>query len=126
MWTYDQSSGQLSRNGRLIATGYSGNKRGKNNPALQGTRMVGPIPRGRWRLVSVADSPNTGPFTITLHAVDHTPNDDFEESTGRGGFRIHGDSVRNPGEASHGCIILPRGVRERMWQGGDHDLLVVM
>ena len=126
MWQYDQSSGQLTRNGVLIATGYSGNKRGKNNPALQGTRMVGPIPRGLWKLAGIADSPNTGPRTITLHAVDHNPSDDTEDGTGRGSFRIHGDSVRDPGNASHGCIILPRAVRERMWSSGDHDLTVVM
>lgn len=125
MWRYDQSSGELSRNGVFVAKGYSGNGRGKNNPALQGTRMAGPIPCGRWKLVSVADSPNTGRYTITIHAVDATPGNDTHDATGRGAFRIHGDSVKNPGEASHGCIILPRGTRERMWQGGDHDLEVV-
>lgn len=125
MWTYDQSSGRLFRDGKFFSPGYSGKGRGKNNPALQGVRGVGPIPRGKWRLVSIYDSKNVGPRTIRLHAVDATPGDDRHDATGRTAFRIHGDSIRAPGTASRGCIILPRTVRVAMWSSGDHDLEVV-
>lgn len=124
MWTWDQSAGTLHHNGVFVSRGYSGKGRGVNNPAMQGVQGVGPIPRGRWKLVNRYDSANVGPFTITLHAVDATPND-THDATGRGAFRIHGDSIRAPGTASKGCIILPRVIRERMWRSGDHDLEVV-
>lgn len=125
MWTWDQSAGELRRDGAFIGKGYAGNGRGKNNPSMQAARGIGPLPRGKWRLVSVANSPNTGPYTITLHAVDAVPTDDTHQPTGRGAFRIHGDSIKNPGTASRGCIVLPRVLREKMWKSGDHDLEVV-
>lgn len=125
MWTYNQTTGELARDGNAQAKGYSGKGRGKNNPSLQGVRGVGPIPRGKWRMVNVYNSLNVGPFTITLHSLDDASIDDRHEATGRSAFRIHGDSIRAPGTASKGCIILPRAVRERMWRSKDHDLLVV-
>lgn len=125
MWTWDQSAGKLYHDGRLVSAGYSGKGRGKNNPALQGLRGIGPIPRGRWKMIRMYDSSNVGPRAIELHAVDATPNDDTHDATGRGAFRIHGDSVRDPGNASNGCIILPRPIREAMWRSGDRDLEVI-
>jgi hypothetical protein len=47
------------------------------------------------------------------------------ETFGRGEFRIHGDSIAHPGTASHGCIILPRAVRDAIWRSGDRALEVV-
>ncbi|HYE46677.1 MAG TPA: hypothetical protein VEA44_12995, partial [Caulobacter sp.] len=61
----------------------------------------------------------------TLFAADEPVPDDVHEATGRSAFRIHGDSVRAPGTASKGCIILPRAVREAIWRSGDRDLEVV-
>jgi len=46
------------------------------------------------------------------------------EMFGRGSFRIHGDSIKNPGTASHGCIIAPRSVREKIIAGTDKKLIV--
>ena len=85
---------------------------------------IGPIPRGRWRMTEVYDSKNVGPFVIRLEAEDGTRNDTHDE-TGRGAFRIHGDSIRAPGTASKGCIILPRATREKMWKSGDRIVEVV-
>ena len=62
---------------------------------------------------------STGPFTLVLAPAPGT------ETHGRSAFRIHGDSIRLPGTASHGCIILPRPVREAIWASGDRDLEVV-
>jgi len=124
MWTWDQSAGTLSRAGKVVARGYSGKGKGKNNPEMEGVRATGPIPRGKWRMVSLYDSKNVGPYTITVHALDGT-RDDRHDATGRSAFRIHGDSVSTPGSASKGCIILPRAIRELMWESGDRDLEVV-
>jgi hypothetical protein len=44
---------------------------------------------------------------------------------GRGGFLIPGDSKSDPGNASKGCIILPRKYREQIWESGDRTLVVV-
>lgn len=118
-WIWDQSAGELSRGGAVVSRGYAGFGRGKNNPALQAAVGIGPIPRGRWRIAGVHDSANTGPFTIILEPLPGT------DTCGRSAFRIHGDSIRHPGEASHGCIILPRAVRTKVWRSDDHVLEVV-
>lgn len=118
-WTWDQSAGELSHDGVPCGTGYSGAGTGKNSPDMQAAVGVGPIPRGAWTISGVGDSPNTGPFTLILQP---NPGTDTE---GRSDFRIHGDSIAHPGTASHGCIILSRPIRERIWQSGDRDLEVI-
>jgi hypothetical protein len=118
MWTWDQSAGLLSRAGQSWR-GYSGAGRGKNNPALQSVAGLGPIPRGRWTIAGRHDSPTTGPCTLVLTPEAGTA------TLGRSEFRIHGDSIVHPGSASHGCIILPRAVRDAIWASGDRALLVI-
>lgn len=117
-WRYQQSTGQLTHQGVRICVGYSGAGPGKNNPAMQTARAVGPIPAGRW-LIGAApyDSARVGPYAIRLEPVGHN-------ACGRSAFLIHGDSVRKPGTASKGCIILPRAIRERIVASGDRDLEV--
>lgn len=114
MWVWDQSAGTLSLNGQLVSRGYSGKGRGKNNPALQGLRGIGPLPRGRYRIGAPRDSERTGKFVMDLYPIDGTPNDTVHDATGRSAFQIHGDSVSRPGEASSGCIILPLAIRQRV------------
>jgi len=125
MWVWDQSAGTLSRDGVLVSRGYAGKGRGHNNPALQGVRGVGPLPRGRYRIGAPRTSQRTGPYAMDLYPVDATPADTVHDATGRASFQIHGDSVRNPGTASSGCIILPRANRQQIWSSGDHELEVV-
>lgn len=124
-YVWHQAAGTLTLDGAIVSRGYAGRNRGKNNPALQGVKGIGPIPRGLWRMISIGTSPNTGPNTIVLHAVDSTPDDDREDTTGRGAFRIHGDSIAHPGEASDGCIILPRDARLALWRSGERLISVV-
>lgn len=115
---WDQSAGLWTFPDGSTARGYSGADLGKNNPAMQAARNVGPIPVGVWLIVGERDSPNTGPFTIALNPAEGT------DTLGRADFRVHGDSISHPGEASHGCIILPRPVREKIWSSGDRNLTV--
>ena len=120
MWIWDQSAGELTRDGELVSTGYSGNGRGKNNPSMQDAKNVGPIPAGMWNIAALQEvSPNVGPYALVLEPQTGT------NTFGRTDFRIHGDSIADPGSASHGCIILPRKVREQIWRSGDRDLQVV-
>jgi len=118
MWRYRQSTGLLYRDYEYVATGYSGLGAGKNNPKMQDQKGVGPIPEGDWSIDGVYDSAKTGPFTIILVPLSGT------DTFNRGGFRIHGDSKSNPGQASHGCIILPRIIRSAIWASNDHLLKV--
>lgn len=119
MWIWQQSDGRLSREGKSVAHGYSGHDIGRNNPKLQSVRNVGPVPAGRWTIEKRYDSRNTGPCTLTL-----VPDADTI-TFGRSQFRIHGDSVARPGDASHGCIILPRAACDAIWSSGDRRLTVI-
>jgi hypothetical protein len=38
---------------------------------------------------------------------------------------IHGDSINHPGDASEGCVVLSRAVRQTIAASGDTDLEVV-
>lgn len=119
MHQWDQSKGEWTYNGVIFAHGYSGLNLGKNNPAMEAAKGIGPIPEGAWTIGDHYDSGNTGPFTIMLTPKPGT------NTFGRADFRIHGDSLAHPGSASHGCIILPRAIREAIVASGDHDLTVV-
>lgn len=118
--TYDQKSGELrDDNGKLIGIGYAGHGLGKNNPEMEDVKNVGPLPKGAYIILSPHDSGNTGPFTMSLMP------DPSNKMYGRGGFAIHGDSIKEPGTASNGCIIMPRRVREQIWKSNDKYLEVI-
>lgn len=117
-WEYSQSTGRLTWNGRVVGNGYSGSGIGRNNADLEDIRNVGPIPRGRYAIGSPRTHPNKGPVTMSLTPVGHAAHN-------RTAFLIHGDSIANPGNASQGCIILPRNIRGRIATSGDLFLQVV-
>jgi hypothetical protein len=124
-WVYSQTTGELRRSGAAGILdgpeefGYSGNGVGKNNPERQDQRGVGPIPRGLWRILEPRDTDTHGPYVLPL-----TP-DPTTATFGRSGFLIHGDSAAHLGEASEGCIILPRKMRRVIWESDDHELTVI-
>jgi Protein of unknown function (DUF2778) len=119
-WTYAQKTGELQQDGTHVATGYSGAGTGKNNPAMQAAPNVGPIPQGDWTIVGPpVNTPDHGPCVLRLEPSGET------NTFHRSGFLMHGDSIESPGCASHGCIILPRPVREQVWNSGDRELHVV-
>jgi Protein of unknown function (DUF2778) len=125
VWIYVQNSGSLyaQRNGVSIrsATGYSGHGDGCNNPDFEAIAEVGPIPAGFYTIGAPIDTTTHGPYVLPL--TPEPSNNMF----GRSEFLIHGDSVKTIGLrlASHGCIILPRPVRETIWTSGDHFLKVI-
>lgn len=100
----------------LMATGYSGKGTARNCPDREAEKGVGPIPRGMWRLSPPIHHPKLGPCAIRLSPIGHAAH-------GRSGFFIHGDSA--DGDASSGCIIAPRGVRQAIVSLGCATLLVV-
>ena len=123
-WGYNSRTGAVrtSNGGHWTAAdiGWSGRGEGLNNPLQEHVHGVGPIPRGNWRMTElILADPHTGLFTIVLTPCEGT------QVFGRDGFRIHGANEGNPKESSHGCIVLPRWWRERIWFSGDRDLEVV-
>ena len=119
-WTYAQKTGELQQDGKHVATGYSGAGGGKNNPNMQAVPNVGPIPQGDWTIVGPpVNTPDHGPYVLKLQPSAET------NTFGRSGFLMHGNSIESPGCASHGCVILPRPVREQVWNSGDMQLEVV-
>ena len=120
-WTYEQLTGNfLDPSDELQGKGYSGQPPYRNNPDAQYLPTWGPIPQGMWQAVEmIPESTSHGPFAIRLEPYPET------ETFGRSGFLMHGDSLVHPGFASDGCIIQSRDVREKFWNGVDHDLQVV-
>ena len=123
-WTYKQSTGELlDPTGQHIANGYAGgncgkNPEGKNNKLLQAVKSVGPIPVGKYTLGEVVLTSHLGPYAIPL--IPYHDNKMF----GRGGFYMHGDTTPS-GNASEGCIIMPRIVRVRVYGSDDRTIEVV-
>jgi len=120
MWTYAQKTGELLQDNQHVGNGYSGFDNGKNNPAMQAVENLGPIPQGSWTILGPPmNTASHGPFVLRLQP------DPATNTFGRDGFLMHGDSIESPGCASHGCIIVPRVVREQVWSSGDTSLEVV-
>jgi|YelNatPaOPRAMG01_1025707.scaffolds.fasta_scaffold90901_3 hypothetical protein len=111
---YSQSTGILKKdNGEILGQGYSGHGVGKNNPEMQSVKNVGPIPEGNYQLGKPFNSDHTGDYSIPLIP------DPENEMYGRSQFLCHGDDREHPGEASLGCIIQSRLVRQTMIACGE-------
>jgi hypothetical protein len=116
---FQQSTGIWTASDGKVTQGYAGLGAGKNNPAMQDRKGIGPLPRGKYTGTELRDpDPVVGAYAIAL-----TP-DPSNNMYGRNSFFLHGDSVEHPGEASHGCIVMPREVREAFWKGDDHVIVV--
>jgi hypothetical protein len=88
--TYSQGLGVLSCKNGFLVTGYAGFETGKNNPAMDHVKNVGPIPRGLYRIVPEPfDHAKCGKFCIRL-----TP-EPSNVMHGRAGFLIHGDNGKS-------------------------------
>ena len=115
---YNQRTGELSRDGVVWGIGYSGRGDAKNNPDRESIRNQGPIPAGTWRIARPRNSEKTGKFVMDLSPIGHRAH-------GRSAFQIHGDSSRHPGQASSGCIVLPRYIREQIAASNTRQIKVV-
>lgn len=119
-WVYEVTTGRMyDDSGTLVGVGYSGAPGFKNDASQQAVPDKGPLPSGTYTINSPVDTEKHGPFVMWL-----TP-DPKNEMFGRSAFGIHGDSVKAPGTASEGCVILSRDVRQAIWDSNDHTLKVV-
>ena len=117
-WQYKQSTGELTHNGVMVGTGYSGKSIWQNKPAAETFRDQGPIPRGPYRIGVTQAHPTKGSVTMGLTPLGHLAH-------GRTAFLIHGDSIDSPGNGSEGCIVLGKVFRNRIADSGDTVLVVV-
>lgn len=118
MWTYSQSTGRLSRSGKLIGTGYSGHGEGLNNHSKQDVLCIGPIPCGSYSIGPEFTHPTTGPLSMRLMPLMGT------DTFGRSGFLMHGDNSQHDDSASEGCIVISENVRRQVSTSPDRTLLV--
>lgn len=117
MHKYNQASGMFTFTDGATCACYSGHGSGLNNPLAEAVPGHGPIPKGTWKLTGVQDSEHTGPFSIVLEPDGFDPY-------GRSAFRVHGDNSKGDRSASHGCIIMDRGHRTKLWSSGTHYIQV--
>ena len=117
-YMFNQSTGELTDpSGAVVATGYAGgncgkNPEGRNNPDMQAVKCIGPLPEGWYDLGEPVAQSHLGPFAIPL--IPDPAND----MLGRGDFYLHGDTTPS-GNASEGCIIMPRNIREAVKASGE-------
>lgn len=116
-WRWEQNTGRMFRpDGIMLAVGYSGHYDGgatggpndhRNRSLDQVLHALGPIPVGTYSIgTAFNDAGGKGPVAMHLNP------DPANDMLGRSAFMIHGDSASHPGQASEGCIILPRNARE--------------
>lgn len=122
MFTYNSKTGIMLENGEnppFPNQCYSGHGEGKNNPDMESDVGIGPTPRGKYRFGQPYDDPKLGKLVMHLDPLPGT------DTHGRSAFRLHGDSSAHPGEASHGCIVVPHDLRVYMSKSQDRIVEVV-
>jgi hypothetical protein len=122
---YSQSSGGFSCFGDdgkgkqvIDAKCYSGRGQSKNNPNDQCIANKGPLPRGWYDIDQGYNHRKLGNPTFNLKQQPGT------NMCMRDLFRIHADSAAHPGDASDGCIVCDKAIREQVRRGGGGTLLV--
>ncbi len=124
MWVYESSTGKLfDPTGNFVIKGYAGGDEGRhpegiNNPAMQCVKDIGPLPVGFYTFDTPVLQSHLGPYAIPLIP------DAGNVMCGRGDFYCHGDTTPS-GNASEGCIILARNIRNMLWASPDHRIQVV-
>lgn len=119
-WTYNVRLKTFKHNGayRLSAL-YPGAPGYKDNPTHECVKDLGPIPKGKYKIVGIPFThERAGKFTLRLES------DKSNNMCGRNGFLIHGESRDHPGEASNGCIVLEPDFRKAIWNSMDKELIV--
>lgn len=124
MYTFNNRTGELlNPSSAHVETGYAGgdhgvHPEGRNNPAYQYTKDIGPLPIGMYTFGEPVEGTHLGPLAIPLIP---DPSNDMR---GRDDFYIHGDHIGAPGTASDGCIILSHTTRTLLSESDDKQLLV--
>jgi hypothetical protein len=115
-WKYSQSTGRLTYNGKLVATGYSGSYGYVNRPECEMYKDRGAIPSGTYRIGAGFKRGRQN----DVMRLEPTMN-----VCGRNGFLIHGDIARADHKASEGCVIFGPAIRHRISTSGDRTFQVI-
>jgi hypothetical protein len=119
-WTFESPTGRyFDPLGAHISTGYSGHGVGVDNLADEAIPNEGPIPEGSYHMGEPYTDPESGPLTMRLTPLPGT------NTFGRAGFKIHGDSIPHPGQASLGCAVADHPTRVAMSESTDQVFDVV-
>lgn len=89
-----------------------------NDPSQQCVKNKGPLPAGKYKIGNPFQHTTAGSYVLRLTA------DSSNNMCGRDGFLIHGDSKKNPGTASSGCIITSISDRITIHTSNDKILIV--
>jgi len=112
---YEQSTGNFYISGVFLERGFAGVEgEHQNNPASQCLKDIGPLPRGRYRMIP--DNERTYVKAIQLIPF---PDTDMCASK-RDGFFIHGDNRQRPRTGSTGCIVLSLIARKAILEAMKH------
>lgn len=118
-WTYKVNEKKFYQNGKFkFSAQYAGAVGYKDNVEFECIKDKGPLPRGTYRIEHPTDVGSTGPYSLPLTPLTAA------SMCHRNSFRIHGDSLRDPGTASKGCIVAEREIRRKIWDSGDRELIV--
>ena len=123
-WTFEIAAGKwYNPAGEFVSHVYAGGDCGKrpegrNNPDMCNVPNIGPLPPGDYTMGTPVEHSRLGAFAIPL-----TP-DPANEMYGRRGFYFHGDT-EVPGNASDGCIVGSRPVRDAAHASPDQRVRVV-
>ena len=123
-WIWSQSGGTLINTnypGIVVGTGYAGHGNGVNNPALQGSPGIGPLPQGGYT-IQPQQTNVTGTGVVLPGSMRLRP-DPTNNMLNRAGFLIHGGNMSTQ-TSSAGCVVLPLNVRNTIGGSGDNRLVV--
>jgi len=120
VWVYNVKSKWFKHNGEFkFQARYAGAPGYKDDPVYECLINKGPLPRGRYKITGVPFKHKTaGRFTLRLQPYSNN------NMCGRAGFLIHGDSIKAPGTASNGCIVLDPKFRNQIWESNDKEIIV--
>jgi RHS repeat-associated protein len=124
-WVWSQSAGTMTNTnnpGVVVGSGYAGHGSGVNNPAMQSSPGIGPLPQGSYTIGS--QQTNTTGSGVVLPGSMRLMPDASNNMLSRSGFLIHGGSMATQ-SSSAGCIVLPPNVRNLIGGSGDNRLVVV-
>jgi RHS repeat-associated protein len=122
IWGFQGAEGQTQRvlywpgegvAGNGDGHGYSGWGPGRNNPNAEKAENVGPIPVGTYTVSGQYEAFTTESGSTVSNALRLTGWPDTW-SNSRNHFWIHGGGLN----ASHGCVILPKNIRDKIRDAG--------
>lgn len=103
-YVYKISTGEIQL---VLGYGYSGKKGTcRDNPSCTAEKNVGPIPVGLYSIGRSYNSMKVGPLALPLTPIGG------QDMFNRSAFLIHGDNTA--GDASEGCIVLARNLRQKI------------